>query len=734
MNVMVGVQQLASMSDRCPGSDPVGAIFEETLEHLGPLDRELMLFCATSNVLAVRWLLHLGAHWEARDTNNSTCLHVACRAGSLQVINELLLYKALLESLDLAKWSPLHIAAFMGRREAVARLLRAGASPHLHNLSQQTPADLCPDFATLSAFKETGEDAEVMVEEAPIWSACADEDNVSTPMECEHIPFFLPPTPALRCQDLREDLWNIAVRIFNKQPSYGLAFAVATGLGDNYADALLAILKFHDTSRSHVGAFLGEAFSLSSLVRLSIFDTIPLVDTGVVSALKRTFSIFQLPEDFQKINRLLVTVAHVWWRQHTPPIDARQSGLSGGPGRMKSPELCGCELKARLINHEGFSQLLFSTVLLHWYMYADGKSGKREFPFKLWEQLNCGLGAGGSNLPSSLQKRIYEILDKGFINELALASPNEEATNSSMSHRDGDQSDKDGGSPDEGAGLPKLALSKLDVSHSILAPCASLEGWVQHRPFSAHPSSDLPSEVSEVPFSSPDGFVHLASPRTMHMPPDNIMGDAMGMEPSFLRPPTGGQTWLSLCSSLLFFWENASQVGPSNALPHTVIDLRMTEYCYKSVSPKTSRLMDDSVIVLTGSFKSPVTRALQSIQELAVGEQKEPPNTSRPTWMPPDREPLISVIHLLPDGRWQELHLSRLELRFPSALEASRWAEQFDLLHAKDTYESSVCNPSRASASRSSQTRQTEPQPEEEEEEEARYIAKQIEEADEEFT
>merc|ERR1719174_3389568 len=81
--------------DERPGGDPAGATFEETLEDLNSLDRHLMLFCATPNLSAVRWLLHLGAHWDACDANGTTCLHVACRAGALTVVRELMQHKEL---------------------------------------------------------------------------------------------------------------------------------------------------------------------------------------------------------------------------------------------------------------------------------------------------------------------------------------------------------------------------------------------------------------------------------------------------------------------------------------------------------------------------------------------------------------------------------------------------------------------------------------------------------------
>jgi len=291
----------------------------------------------------------------------------------LQVISELLSYKTLLEATDLARWSPLHIAAFMGRREAVARLLRAGASPFATNLNRQAPTDLSPDFGTLAAFKEgTGElEPDEMLEDATqvagCWSSGIDEDNISAPLEeCEHIPFFLPPVPAIRCHDRRDELWNIGVLIFNTQPSYGLAFTVSAGLATNYADALLKILRSGNVNRAQVGGFLGEALSLSSLTRLSLFDSIALYNTGVVTALRAVFSVFQLPEDFQKINRLLSGVAHVWWRKNKEALDdfaTKNQAIKRELEKLTVPETSGLELRSCLSSLDALAQLMFSTVM-----------------------------------------------------------------------------------------------------------------------------------------------------------------------------------------------------------------------------------------------------------------------------------------------------------------------------------------------------------------------------------
>eukprot|EP00929_Paragymnodinium_shiwhaense_P117056 TRINITY_DN8720_c0_g1_i9.p1 TRINITY_DN8720_c0_g1~~TRINITY_DN8720_c0_g1_i9.p1 ORF type:complete len:234 (-),score=24.93 TRINITY_DN8720_c0_g1_i9:94-795(-) len=43
-----------------PDCDPAGAVFNETLEDLPPLDQEALRFAGTSNLSAIRWLLAMG--------------------------------------------------------------------------------------------------------------------------------------------------------------------------------------------------------------------------------------------------------------------------------------------------------------------------------------------------------------------------------------------------------------------------------------------------------------------------------------------------------------------------------------------------------------------------------------------------------------------------------------------------------------------------------------------------
>eukprot|EP00438_Fugacium_kawagutii_P036490 Skav206817 [mRNA] locus=scaffold4354:83664:84538:+ [translate_table: standard] len=114
-NVQHGVE--SELLDEASACDSAGAVFGETLEELNEVDRLLLLFSASRNLAGVRWLVRLGANLEACDTNGTTCLHTACRSGSVAIVTELLAQKRLaIDACDAAGWTALHVALFMGRR------------------------------------------------------------------------------------------------------------------------------------------------------------------------------------------------------------------------------------------------------------------------------------------------------------------------------------------------------------------------------------------------------------------------------------------------------------------------------------------------------------------------------------------------------------------------------------------------------------------------------------------
>ena len=64
-----------------------GAAFEDTVKNLPYFERQLLLFCGTGNLSAVRWLLHLGANKHTKDQNagpHEGSLLRMCHAGQEQ--------------------------------------------------------------------------------------------------------------------------------------------------------------------------------------------------------------------------------------------------------------------------------------------------------------------------------------------------------------------------------------------------------------------------------------------------------------------------------------------------------------------------------------------------------------------------------------------------------------------------------------------------------------------------
>lgn len=747
---MVNVQAVGVMADWVPGSDPVGAIFESTIGNLGPLERQLLHFCATSNVLAVRWLLCLGAQRDARDANGTTCLHIACRAGSLQVVWELLDGHGL-ESADCAGWTPLHIAAHMGRREVVIRLLQLQADPLARNLGRQTPAELCTDMATLEAlrachlyFEDTGGQAQDLYDYHTDWDLGGEEerDSLGALDECEHIPYFMPPVPALpmlRFAQSRETLWRLGVLIFNVMPSFGLAFIVATGNAENYADALQTVLQRSDVKRAEVGAFLGEALSLSTLTCLSLLDSIPIFNTGVVSSLKCVFQLFQLPGDLRKINRLLKILAQVWWRRQKIALavkEARVAALAelestregsstqpstpqaddnagigcnsshdvcAGPDISASAqeqekhdvavecigsdlpsvaqeEVCGPDLKDCLASKDAMCQLLFSTVLLHWHVHGNGRVQKKEMDLYEWMRLNRGLGTAGGDIPEHVQQRIHEAISKDFMPELALFAPGHGPV-----ILPGCVTESFAGGPDEGAGTPRDALP--GTWSSAVASCAAVEGWVHPLPHGMQIfKSQLPVTGGEVP-SSVAGIAHLEGFRAAVDEPTMISDryEDDGLDPEdtwyealFPKRRKDYGRWLSLCGPFLFFAFGQQRAEESEAGATIAAESSSSAfggtYAPAQDAPRRSDVIPDNVPHMFLDASSTCIAGVDAtLCAITLMGAAQPTQAVVQLGASDSVTTHITVVSFLTDGCWEELRLSRLELRFPNSVELELW-------------------------------------------------------------
>jgi len=671
------------------------------LEDLSSLDRHLMLFSATGNLSAVRWLLRLGAHWDACDVNSTTCLHVACRAGALAVVKELLQYKDLLKALDVAGWTSLHIAVLMGRREVVVLLLTAGAHPHVRNNKGQLPAELCADNGTFEAIRSY----ELHMQQHPgkPWSFNTDvgpgEDVVGSRLQYE--PFFVPRQPVIRTQQYKKEFQRIGILMFNRQPGFGLAFLVAAGVARDYPVDMSTFLRRSKVDIKQVGNFLGEAFSLSHTIRLEFVNSVVLQNTGVVSALIQVFHMLQLPDDLQKINRLVHGVARIWWRQHermlkdisngAPALRPRTSvGQGPQPQLHLSEELVGLELKQYLTSSDALHQLMFSTVLLHWFMYRDGLGTKRELEYDLWKRLNAGIEQSGGDVPEHVQHQIYTLVKKAFIPELTVASG--ERPERPDQYNKGDAAA--GGGAGDSAAIPE------QFAEPLLTAFAAVEGWAQivgggfprpqglsgvqtvtYRHVSSIFSEVTHTNSSSMRFGSPlasGGFesssrhsgsgAAASSAVAAHVLPGHHYLAPHGAATVGAVPAVSGpakrddHAWLSLCYTLLFF-----SASPGTGVPYAFIELR--KICVAALDE------EQRILTLAGAPDLeddpgdgvPPAISMHGASQSDVGASCADASSARSTAP-------VSVVLLLPDGRWQELTLPKLELRLPGPVELQTWS------------------------------------------------------------
>jgi len=660
--------------DERPGGDPAGATFEETLEDLNSLDRHLMLFCGTSNLSAVRWLLHLGAHWDACDANGTTCLHVACRSGALSIVKEMIVREELMQAVDVAGWTALHIAVLMGRREVVVRLLQAGASLNKKNGKGQMPTELCADSGTFEALRSY--ETHQMTMPGKPWEFNRDvgpgEDIIGSRLQYE--PFFVPRQPVIRSQQYKKEFQKIGMMMFNRQPGYGLAFLVASGVARDYPVDMSTFLRRSKVDIKQVGTFLGEAFSLSHTIRLEFINSVVLQNTGVVSALVQVFRMLQLPDDLQKINRLVHGVARIWWRQHERMVKDL-SGNVVAPTKSKAvtpalafpEELVGLDLKQYLTSSDALHQLMFSSVLLHWYIYKDGPDKRRDMGYAVWRKLNECIEAGSTDIPEHVQLQVHGLIGKAFVPELAVATPSSNRSSADSA-----------GGPDEGGGHGPE--DSADRSKSMLVSSAATEGWAQivgggfPKPTGVAGGSQtvtyrhMSNIFSEVTSSSS----MLKGPMNVGGPQDSISGPAAitstAMEAFGPGPRSAGKddfAWLSLCYTLLFF-----SAAPAGGAPYAFVELQKVSVLTVQPEARVLTLVgapdpeegdEDSA----GAGAGGASGAGDGAHSSMGGATSESGGKNA--------QPVVIVL-LLPDGRWQELNLPKLELRLPAVAELNMWS------------------------------------------------------------
>eukprot|EP00931_Biecheleriopsis_adriatica_P115107 TRINITY_DN90944_c0_g1_i1.p1 TRINITY_DN90944_c0_g1~~TRINITY_DN90944_c0_g1_i1.p1 ORF type:complete len:649 (-),score=82.00 TRINITY_DN90944_c0_g1_i1:191-1948(-) len=407
---------------------PAGAVFPETLEMLGVLEQDLLYFSGTSNLMAVRWLLQMGANWDTCDINDTTCLHAACRSGSVPIVQELIGRGHLIRQCDAAGWTPLHVAAHLSRCEIVVTLLNAQANVQQTNSHGQTAIELCLDGHTKSAF--TAFNAHMLRDPTLPWHF--DFVLEEPPAPPKPTPFFTPQDP-IADSHKSMDVLIIGTRIFNKDPGFGFAFVRAVGAVLDYPSRTSRFLRRDGIDSEVVGVFLSRPYTLCNTVRLAFFSSCCFLGSGIVSALVEAFKDARLPDNLQNVDRLLGAVAFTWWDEHESDNsfsieggdEYKGTGGKGseGDGRLHSyasEEVRGFELKSYLASAESLQQLMFSAVCLHRFVHGNGKTAKRKFDLETWFALHHAEVDTSILLPAKILLDVWDVVSKQFIPELCM--------------------------------------------------------------------------------------------------------------------------------------------------------------------------------------------------------------------------------------------------------------------------------------------------------------------------
>lgn len=688
-----GAEVFPEDTDPC---DPVGAIFEETLEHLSELDRQLLLFSSGSNLAALRWLFLLGANKDASDLNGTTALHAACRTGTLSAVRELLARGVPVDSVDRFGWTPLHIAVTMGRRGVALCLLTAGASLSTKNIREMTPMEMCSDPVLREAIQaymlreaEAGNSHELSAS-MDIYARDIREDGLSL-YSLQYEPFFVPREPVISETRHQQELLSVGKQIFSRRAGQGLAFLVAAGCVRDYPVDLSLFLRRGKLDLSQIGNFLGESFSLSQTLRLEFINSVKFRGTSVVTGLSKVFKLLRIPPDLQKIDRLVHGVATIWWRQHDK-LSREQDELGsnfnlevgvddseftkGGNG-----ELSSFSLKQYLGGPDTLYQLMFSAIMLHWNLYAPAPSaqdGSRpvqsaQVPERInmeeWLHLNKGLEADGGDVPTTVLQRTFDAIRKSFVPQLAIRTQNSRpkpprtaGAPLGSSTADSDAVPGERASLNQGGLLSNLCIVEgwalslgQSLSKSPVAGATTRSAFVQNIFSEATTSANLPPDLSPRTqtcggFGKPEG-VPWGPSSPWHGDPDTTQSGLFGMS-------SQDDVWLSVCGTVLLL-----SVSPDEA-PYAFVDMRKA-YAFRSGEGANAAVgSSNSSLVITLTGCNHVEAELFGTASRTTNGKSEKPVSARTGGLlgASALKPL-AVVFLLPDGRWQECPTTQLDFQ-----------------------------------------------------------------------
>mmetsp|Transcript_79749 Transcript_79749/g.215622 ORF Transcript_79749/g.215622 Transcript_79749/m.215622 type:complete len:762 (-) Transcript_79749:29-2314(-) len=699
--------------DDTSACDPAGTVFNETLEDLNEVDRLLLVFSSSSNLAAIRWLFALGANLDACDTSGTTCLHAACRSGSLPIVREFIRRELPLDTTDVAGWTALHVALFMGRRTVAMELMRSGADLVQRNSRGLAPSDLCSDVWLREAIHSCAAHRHTYGLQRA-WefgreSELGEDVQISSKLRFE--PFFVPRSAIVKDLPKSGHLQHIGVEIFNQRPGQGLAFLVSTGAVRDFPVELSGFLSEHTVSLTQVGEFLGEDFSLSQTLRLEYINSVRLMGTGVVSCLAKVFKQFHIPTDMQKIDRLIDGIAQIWWRQHEQIRlkDTEPAEPLGNISSQETGEVEGLRLMRQLKNYDTLHRLMFAAVMLHWNLYAPLPPSQRVTPER-WMEMNADIEQSCRADPAAraamrhIQSLIYNMVSRTFYPQLQIwssrpprslpsstplgaGSPGRVGSGGGGGFSAGDgvpvvAGGEPGGEPGGvggggaegwallvGGGFPSFAGSSGTITYrhirSILSETTSTAFTLASPNVSRQDPEAMALGDSAIHSHAPRGaaFRHSSgrlpcaarsdlhpSPLGTHGPPD-LVGKGSRQD----------WVWLSVREGLLFLAPK-----PTNWAPYAFVHLRGVAVQAMDTSTCTITLGADSSAPKAGA-EDPRTR------QVGLRCNGGLPHDAKVHGEP--EGPSLMLVFLLPDGRWQVLELPRLRVQVPDLKQLELWRQ-----------------------------------------------------------
>jgi len=414
-----------------------------------------------------------------------------------------------------------------------------------------------------------------------------------------------------------------------------------------------------------------------------------------VSGLAKVFQQFQIPSDLRKIDRLVQCIAQIWWRQHEQVIESMPRPCQDEEDNGNN-EFEGMALMQHLSDYDVLHQLMLSTVLLHWNLYAPLPPSQRISP-ETWLELNAGIEDVSKNnrlrkqerghkknvsseAMKTILQRIYLTVARSFFPQMQVWLLPPRGSNSGNGARSGNTAtrvqeivtESNEGCGAEGWGwivggnLPSVSLAgtcrTVTYRHlrSILSEKTSTVGLVSPATSRGTSRPGAESHLVEVHSRSASrangGMCRstlMASCGASVSGDRTVLPSAMGGSGavhSALAPES--QVWLSLRQALLFLAPK-----PNNWAPYAFLHLKgliVSEFDRLAFTLALSMRPQPPP---TGAADAPVKSMLR----------REGPNGQQ-----------VELIFLLPDGRWQVIAMPSLRLQFSDGLHLDRWRRNLE--------------------------------------------------------